>query len=215
MMIHPSKLKPFWSSLIAGCCIIFFPLIPCIVVVTSPICCSCWSLIIFYWIMVLWCPIPWIWMTVPYFSLVMFILIFFYSLKYFMVMRVSIWFIFNFFPSFCKPISSVLFLETMAPSIHCASFSYLNNLTFFISNLLVELFSCTNLKIFIESPSSSSPLNLGIVISSNLGSNQTPQITTLISYKLWYQLVILSFFNIFSYVSSFQKLLNHLNRKSQ
>jgi hypothetical protein len=85
---------------------------------------------------------------------------------------------------FANPYHQSYFLETMAPSIHCDSFSYLNNLTFFISTLLVEQVSCTNLKHFIESPSSSSPLNLGIAISSNLGSNQTPQITTLISYKL-------------------------------
>ena len=56
MMIHLSKINSFWSkSLVASCCIIFFPLIPCIVFVTSLIYSGCWPMIISCWRVVLWC----------------------------------------------------------------------------------------------------------------------------------------------------------------
>ena len=77
MVIHPSKINyfHFWS-LITCCIIVFFPFIPCIFVVTSPICCSLRTLIISHRIMVMWRPIPWICFIIPSSSLVMLMLVF-------------------------------------------------------------------------------------------------------------------------------------------
>ena len=78
--------------MVSSCCIIFFPLIPCIIVKASPICSRCWSMIISSWILALWYHILRILMIIPSSSLIMSILIFLSSLKYFLIMRVSIWF---------------------------------------------------------------------------------------------------------------------------